>query len=31
MKEWKDILVELAKKLTPLFAFVVMLVIVIPC
>ncbi len=29
MKEWKDILVELAKKLTALFAFVVMLVIVI--
>lgn len=27
--EWKDILVELAKKLTPLFAFVVLLVIVI--
>lgn len=29
MKEWKEILVELAKKLTPLFAFVVILVIVI--
>ena len=29
MKEWKDILLELAKKLTPLLAFVVILVIVI--
>jgi hypothetical protein len=29
MKEWKDILVELTRKLTALFAFVVMLVIVI--
>ncbi|MEW5940332.1 MAG: hypothetical protein AB1750_11755, partial [Chloroflexota bacterium] len=29
MKEWKEILVELAKKLTPLFAFVVMVVVVI--
>ncbi|MFZ5879043.1 MAG: NACHT domain-containing protein, partial [Chloroflexota bacterium] len=29
MKEWKDVLVELAKKLTALFAFVVLIVIVI--
>ncbi len=29
MKEWKDILLELAKKLTAMFAFVVILVIVI--
>jgi len=29
MKEWKDILVELARKLTALFAFVVLIVIVI--